>query len=75
MQHSLGPAKNYTLRGTPRTFVSSQSWLFQTQVYLNNVHLVWGNPKQHMKLQQPRNYDFGCSNSTSWGPKAETAVK
>ena len=31
--------------------------------------------KQHMKLQQPRNYNFRCPNSTHRGPKVATTVR
>ena len=34
-----------------------------------------GKTQQHMKRQQPRTTTLECSNSTSWGPKAVTAVK
>ena len=35
----------------------------------------WGNPEQHMKRQQPRNYDFRIFRFNLLGPKAATAVK
>ena len=35
----------------------------------------WGNPEQHMKLQQPRNYDFGMFQFNLLGPQEVTAVK
>ena len=49
---------------------SSQTWLFQTclfaifrqkRAFSTLLRPLWGTSKQHMKLQQPRNYDFRVS--------------
>ena len=62
-------------RRAPRTndfFGKQAEYCFESTV---SEERTWGNPKQHMKLQQPRNYDFWMFQFNLLGSKAATAVK